>query len=106
MILSGQFALTASGRQSYELSNADWVMVMPLVKIATEFFGFTSRLPVYGFDELYVDCKRDDIEITVGWDTWSGCFVMGYTEASDEFVREMGDYVDHMIADWRAEPES
>jgi hypothetical protein len=31
---------------------------------------------------------------------------MGYTEASDEFVREMGDYVDHMIADWRAEPES
>ena len=106
MMLSGQFRQTASGRQSYEIANADWMMVASLVKIATEFFGFTSRLPVYGFEELYIDCKRDNLEITVGWEYWSGCFVMGYSPESDEFVRVMGDYVEHMMADWRSrEPE-
>ncbi len=63
MELVGQFSTTVSGRQSYEIADADWMMVLPLVRIAVEQFGFTSRLPVHGFYELYVTCVRDAAEI-------------------------------------------
>ncbi|MBK9125952.1 MAG: hypothetical protein IPM16_22880 [Chloroflexi bacterium] len=106
MELVGQFSTTVSGRQSYEIADADWMMVLPLVRIAVEQFGFTSRLPVHGFDELYVTCVRDAAEITIGWDNWSGCFVMGCTAPADALVREMGDYVEHLMSDQSFKPES
>lgn len=99
MEIVGQFSTTVSGRQSYEIADADWVMVLPLVRIAVEQFGFTSRLPVHGFDELYVTCVRETAEITIGWDNWSGCFVMGCTASADDLVRAMGDYVEHLMSD-------
>ncbi|MEB2367077.1 MAG: hypothetical protein OZ933_13425, partial [Chloroflexota bacterium] len=104
--LVGQFSTTVSGRQSYEIADADWMMVLPLVRIAVEQFGFRSRLPVHGFDELYVSCVRDAAEITIGWDNWSGCFVMGCNASADAIVREMGDFVEHMMSEQSSKPES
>ena len=89
----GQFHRTASGRASFEIYEASDEMVFHLVDIVQAHFGFTSRLPVWTDEEIYIDCRRSDTNITIGWDQWSGCFVMACTEFADEVVLQIGDYL-------------
>lgn len=95
----GQFQKTASGHDSYEIYEAEDLFVFEVVKIIHDQFGFKSNLPVYGPGEIYVDCKLDTIKITVGWDNWSGCFVMSYSRKGDEVVREIGEYLNTLLSD-------
>ncbi len=95
----GQFMKTVSGRESYEIYEADGQMVYEVVQILREEFGFQSALPIFGPDEVYVDCTRDDARLTVGWDNWSGCFVMGFNDRADPIVREIGDYLNTLLQD-------
>lgn len=96
----GQFNRTASGRNSYEIYEANGGLVFKIVEILQEQFGFTSRLPVFGAEEIYIDCKSDDTRLTVGWDQWSGCFVMACDEPGDEVVQQVGDYINSLYDDY------
>lgn len=93
----GQFLKTASGRKSYEIYEANDDFVFRVLDIVQEQFGFTSRLPVWGLDEIYIDCKRTDANITIGWDNWSGVFIMANTPPSDSVVEEIGDYLNSIF---------
>lgn len=95
----GQFHRTASGRTSYEIYEAEGEFVFHVVQILKDRFGFSTRLPIFWLDEVYVDCKKESLKatVTVGWDEWSGCFVMANNQAGDEVVREIGGYLDSLL---------
>lgn len=99
----GQFNRTASGRNSYEIYEASDELIYKIVDILQEQFGFTSRLPVWGLDEIYINCNRSDTIITVGWDQWTGCFVMATSEHGDPVVDQIGDYLNSMFAGFGAQ---
>jgi len=95
----GQILTTASGRKSYEIYEASDEIIFRIIDIVQEQFGFTSHLPVWGMDEIYIDCKRPDAHITVGWDNWSGVFIMATTPTSDGIIEEIGDYLNSIFHD-------
>lgn len=74
-------------------------MVFEVVQILKDRFGFTSRLPVCWMDEIYIDCKKQGLKLTVGWDNWSGCFVMANSSDGDMLVHEIGVYLETLLAD-------
>lgn len=95
----GQFLKTASGRTSYEIYEAEGDMVFEVIQILKDRFGFSTRLPVFWLDEIYIDLKKENLRLTVGWDEWSGCFVMANSSDSDAVVREIGVYLESVLSD-------
>jgi len=37
---------------------------------------------------------KDDVKITVGWDNWSGCYIMDHDPAGEKYIQEIGKYLD------------
>jgi hypothetical protein len=98
--LIGQFHITASGRTSYEIYEAEGEFVFHLVQILKDRFGYSPRLPVLSWlslDEIYITCQKDRLRLTVGWDEWSGCFVMASNRHADAAVVEIGGYLDNLL---------
>ena len=63
-----------------------------------EQFGFSkSRTPVVGLDEIITDCEKEDVKLLLGWDIWSGFYVMADSEAGDAIVDEVGKYLNSII---------
>lgn len=95
--MTGQIVKIANGHESYEIYAADSDFVPQIIKIMQERYGFRPGIPLCGPDEIYVDCVRQRLKITVGWDNWSGAFVMAYNRKGDAFVRELGAYLDTIL---------
>lgn len=96
--LTGCFHKTAQGRESYEIFDADSDFLFQVVAVLESRFNFQAmNKPLDGMDVIYWDFARDEIKVTVGWDIWSGCFVFATTEAGDEIVKEIGQYLDGVL---------
>ena len=101
--LTGCFHKTAQDRTSYEIFEADSDFMFQIVEVLESRFGFHAiTIPMDGFDVIYWDFARDAIRVTVGWDVWSGCFVFATTEAGDEIVKEIGQYLDGRLDELQA----
>ncbi|UJF32621.1 hypothetical protein [Paenibacillus hexagrammi] len=98
--MSGKFYITANGYNSYELLDADASFIFKIAKIVTEKFHFTHANPAVGIEQAFMDFVKDGIRITLGWDTWSGCFVMAHDHLGNKYIEEIGNYLDeHPILD-------
>ena len=96
--LTGVLYKTPHERSSYEIYEADLGFLFKIVNVLEARFGFAAvTLPVDGIDCLYWDFARAEIRLTVGWDIWSGCFVFADSEAGDEVVEEIGQYLDQVL---------
>lgn len=99
--LTGRQYKTASGRASYVISNAGAEYVFTLVEVLQHCFGFHKvSLPRVGLSEVSLQCRReteggaDGVTLMVGWDNWSGCYVMSLRPEDDPLVEEIGRYLD------------
>jgi hypothetical protein len=95
----GQFLHTAAGTLSYEIYEANDTLVYTIVSVIEKRYGFMALLPVFSMDEIYINCHRDEVMLMVGWDEWSGCFIMAASPAGDSVVREIGQYMEDMLID-------
>ncbi len=99
--LTGRQYKTASGRASYVISNAGAEYVFTLVEVLQHCFGFHNvGLPRTGPSEVNLHCQREaengtaGVTLLVGWDSWSGCYVMSLRPEDDPLVEEIGRYLD------------
>src|SRR5207244_9635227 len=94
---------TAEWRDSHEIYEANSDFMFQIVEVLESRFGFQATgNPLDGIDVIYWDFARDGVKLTVGWDIWSGCFVFATTEAGDEIVKEIGQYIDGALNELQA----
>lgn len=81
----------------YEIYAAEATLVLPIIELVTRTFGYTAELAVEWLDVLDYTCYCGDMTLTIGWDNWSGCFVMARTEPGDALVRTIGAFLDTQL---------
>jgi hypothetical protein len=96
--LRGKMLPQETGQLSYQIFEAEAGLVFPVARRIEENFGFAApNPPLYQLDEIYIELWQDDLHITVGWDTWNGCFVIGATDAENEVVQAIGEYLETQL---------
>ncbi|MFM9278879.1 hypothetical protein [Paenibacillus jiagnxiensis] len=92
--LQGKMHKTFKGYNSYEIVDADTSFIYKLATIVTEKFHFTHINSITGPEQVFMDFEKGGNMITLGWDIWSGCFVMAHDNAGDKYIEELGKYLD------------
>ncbi|CAN7762113.1 hypothetical protein [Paenibacillus sp. LjRoot56] len=92
--LQGKINKTSKGYNSYEIFDADASFILKIATVVTEKFNFTHTNPIIGLEQVFMDFDKDGIKITIGWDIWSGCFVMAHDKLGDKCIVEIGNYLD------------
>jgi hypothetical protein len=90
--LEGKLHKTASGFYSYDIVEADNDFIYKLANVLTKQFGFDMvNTPMTGLDGVYWDAIKKNVKLTVGWDNWSGAFVMAHCSEGDEYVAKISE---------------
>ena len=98
MSFSSNIQKTATGYESYEIEAAEASLVFPVATRIQEKYGFEAEhLPVFGLDSVWLDLHLKDAKITIGWDNWSGLFVMAMDEKDNPIIREIGCYIECIL---------
>ncbi|NQX57944.1 hypothetical protein [Paenibacillus qinlingensis] len=92
--LQGKHIKTSKGYNSYEIYDADLSHVHKIAAIVTERFRFIHGTPVIGLEQVFLEFVKDGVNITIGWDIWSGCFVMAHDSVGDKYIEVIGNYLD------------
>lgn len=95
--LKGVLRKTFKGFNCYEIEDADANYIFKLAVLVTEKFQFTQEQTIIVLEQMFIDAVKDDVMITIGWDVWSGCFLMAYDKAGDIHVQEIGSYLDEHL---------
>ncbi len=93
--LTGYFNRTNTGEKIYEIYEASPDILPKIAALLQARFGFVQKTFLDGIDVFYLDCVKDDIQITIGWDCWSGCFIMpvGKSPENDQIIEEIGSFL-------------
>ena len=92
--LKGKLYKTAKGNETYDIEHAEAEHIFPVATLIQENFGFEPlQLPIFGLDSAYLEMVRENIKIIVGWDIWSGLFVMSPDKKGNSAVREIGEFL-------------
>lgn len=93
--LSGKTYTAANGQKTYEVFYASSSLVPVIGELLQEHFGFapTSK-PVIGLDEVVAEVEKDGIKLGLGWDNWSGAYVMGFCEEGSKWVNKISHFLD------------
>lgn len=94
--LTGRFSETFTGLKTYEIYEASASILPVIAALLRDNFGFTVQSLIDGIDVFYLDCVRPDCHLTIGWDGWSGCFIMPLGPAPDwgKLLAEIGAFLD------------
>ena len=93
--MKGKIHLIHNGHKSYEIFDEDESFIFKMADVFIDKFGFEGKkMPLIGLDGCYMDFYKKHIRITIGWDNWSGCFAMGYCNEGDDYITELGTYID------------
>ena len=97
-VLQGKFHIAANGHTTYEIFYAVPDILFEISSILVVKFGCTQPdLPIVGLDEVITQCRKGNIELGLGWDNWSGFYVLANSSEGDELVKEIGTYLDTII---------
>jgi len=92
--LKGKFYKTAKGNETFDIEHAEAEHIFPVATLIQKEFGFEPlKLPVFGLDSAYLEMAQEDIRIIVGWDIWSGLFVMASDKKANLAVRKIGEFL-------------
>ena len=96
--LSGCFHRAANGRLCYEIYRAtpDFIRVVAQVLCDRHGFPKAKRL-LYGVEEVLTECCRDGVRVLLGWDHWSGFYLLADSIAGDVAVQDVGQYLDSIM---------
>ena len=94
--LSGKTYKAANGQKTYEVFYASTDLVPVIGELLQEQFGFVPiSTPVIGLDEVVVELEKDGIKLGIGWDNWSGAYVIGFCEKGSEWVNKISYFLDN-----------
>lgn len=86
----GEFFETDDGHLSYELEDLEAAMVFPVASRIQRRFGFAPTKPqAFEPEAELIDLIRDGVLIAVGWNDWSGLYVMATDAAGDAWLKEI-----------------
>ena len=86
----GEFFETDDGHLSYELEDLEAAMVFPVASRIQRRFGFAPAKPqAFEPEAQLIDLIRDGVLIAVGWNDWSGLYVMAQDAAGDAWLKEI-----------------
>jgi hypothetical protein len=96
--MEGDFFHNASGRESYEIFEAEPSYLKTLHQVLTQEFKLCREgRPIIGLDEVFCDYHREGVHLEVGWDCWTGCYMSANDEATDALMREIGVYLNDLF---------
>jgi hypothetical protein len=96
--LQGFFCKAANGRQCYEIDKATPEFIYVAANFLVQKFGFSEpKKPIVGLDEVLTECSKEQLKLLLGWDNWSGFYVLADTPDTDAVVNEFGRYLDSVI---------
>jgi hypothetical protein len=96
--LQGQFYEAASGHKTYEIFYAAPNILFEIGNILVAKFGCTALdLPGIGVKAAITKCQKDDILLDLGWDHWSGFYILAHSAEGDKLIEEIGNYLNSMI---------
>lgn len=94
----------ANGHLSYEMYRAPASQLPALRRLVEKLTPFKARLfPIWGFDEVIQELRHKKLRLGLGWDNWSGLYLMAYCEAGDRVLRELAPLLDEETAHWPPE---
>ncbi|WP_062268526.1 hypothetical protein [Endozoicomonas arenosclerae] len=93
--LGGKTYTAANGQQTYEVFYASASLVPVISKLLQENFGFEPvSKPAISLDEVVAEVEKDGIKLGLGWDNWSGAYVMGFCEEGSKWVNKLSHFLD------------
>ncbi len=96
--MKGKLYLASNGFNTYDIFEADQTFIFKIADILVDKFGFNGTAgPFIGLGGCYLEVYKNHIRITVGWDNWSGCFSMAYCEQGNNYIKELGNYLDYYL---------
>jgi hypothetical protein len=93
--LTSKWDKTASGCDSYEISDGESRLVFQLAPLIEEQFGLTPQRakPVVHLDEVFIEYDNFYLD----WDIWSGFSVFAKSEEGNQVVREVAAYIETLL---------
>lgn len=93
--LGGKKYTAANGQQTYEVFYASASLVPVIGELIQEHFGFLPiSKPVIGLDEVVAEMEKDGVKLGLGWDNWSGAYVMGFCSEGSNWVNKISHFLD------------
>lgn len=87
---------TSSKHASLENSRLEPDSIPEILDMLRKRFGDRLRIgPGFGFglDSSAGDIFLNGVRLTVGWDIWSGLFIMAWDDRGDPLVREIAEII-------------
>ncbi|MEW6126597.1 MAG: hypothetical protein AB1757_06115 [Acidobacteriota bacterium] len=96
--LTGAYHTAANGHLSYEIYRATPDFLLYAAEILRDHFGFSEATkPIIGLDQIISECTKEEVTLMLGWDIWSGFYILADSDAGDEWVKTIGKFFDSTI---------
>lgn len=96
--LTGKIVTISNGFLSYEIFNAKSDFVPVMGELIQNQFGFNPvDLPAIGLSEVVCEVEFSGVKLGLGWDNWSGAYVMAHCAKGDEFIKKIASYLNNVI---------
>lgn len=87
-----------NGHKSYEVLQADEPFIFNMATVLKDKMGFSGeKNPKLLLDKGYIDMYKNNIKLTVGYDNFSGCFVMAYCDDGDNEIVKFKNHFDKYL---------
>jgi hypothetical protein len=93
--LKGKVHKTEQGNNSYEVFALEPTAIYIISTWLQADFGLeASKELVSGLNILTLNLWRGNMRITLGWDNWSGIFVMAHNPDDDALIEQISAYLE------------
>lgn len=89
----GRLFRCANGHLSFEIEEAAPDKVMEWVGLLASQFQFQSEMPAFGLDEIICEGRVGETKLAVGYDHWSGCYVMAFDDEGDALIGRIAEFL-------------
>src|SRR5690554_4867732 len=92
--LTGKLFTVANGHLSYEIDDASSELLPVIGQLLQSEFGFAPTAgPAIGLSEVVVELEIAGIKVGLGWDNWSGAYVMAFTDEGDQYIKKIASFL-------------
>ncbi|WP_226705218.1 hypothetical protein [Microbulbifer elongatus] len=92
--LSGKTVTVSNGHLSYEIYDAKSEFVPVLGELLQREFGYSPvGMPAIGLSEVVAEVELNGTKLGLGWDNWSGEYVMAFCEEGDLLIKTIANYL-------------
>ena len=93
--LRGKWYKLTNGYDSYDFFEAESYLIFRLAVLLEQRFHFAppQTLPIPFFEGAYIDYEQ----LSLGWDIWSGLFLMATSEEGNQVLHRIAVEVEDMV---------